>query len=95
MWAKWSRHKLYVDDCNGTFTDVSEGSGIVVPEGVWSAAFGDINGDGLLDLFVGGVSGLFGGEFRPGPSEIYVNNGDATFKPGIPHIGSFQAQRAI
>ena len=79
--SKWSRHKLYVNDCNGTFTDVSEGSGIVVPEGVWSAAFGDINGDGLLDLFVGGVSGLFGGEFRPGPSEIYVNNGDATFKP--------------
>ena len=79
--SKWSRHKLYVNDCNGAFTDASEGSGIVVPEGVWSAAFGDINGDGLLDLFVGGVSGLFGGEFRPGPSEIYVNNGDTTFKP--------------
>ena len=77
--SRWSAHKLYVNNCDGTFTDVSEGSGIVVPEGVWSAAFGDINGDGLLDLFVGGVSGLFGGDFRPGPNEIYLNNGDATF----------------
>ena len=79
--SRWSPHKLYVNNCDGTFTDVSEGSGIVVPEGVWSAAFGDLNGDGLLDLFVGGVSGLVGGEFRPGPNEIYLNNGDATFDP--------------
>ena len=79
--SKWSPHKLYVNDCNGTFTDASEGSGIVVPEGIWSAAFGDLNSDGLLDLFVGGVSGLLGGQFDPGPSEIYMNNGDATFEP--------------
>ncbi|MCY4530301.1 MAG: CRTAC1 family protein [Chloroflexi bacterium] len=79
--SRWSPHKLYVNNCDGTFADVSEGSGIVVPEGVWSAAFGDINGDGLLDLFVGGVSALFGGVFRPGPNEIYLNNGDGTFDP--------------
>ena len=79
--SRWSAHKLYVNNCDGTFTDASEGSGIVVPEGVWSAAFGDINGDGLLDLFVGGVSGLLGGGFRPGPNEIYLNNGNATFEP--------------
>ena len=79
--SRWSPHRLYVNNCDGTFTDASEGSGIVVPEGVWSAAFGDINGDGLLDLFVGGVSGLFGGVFRPGPNEIYLNNGEATFEP--------------
>ena len=82
----WSPHKLYVNNCDGTFVDFSEISGITAPQGVWSAAFGDLNGDGYLDLFLGAVGGIvravkteLGGGLTK-PSEIYLNNGDGTFE---------------
>jgi len=66
------RKSLLRNNCNGTFTDVTNESGLAKPAtntqtGVWA----DINNDGLLDLFVGNETG---------PSQLFLNKGDGTFE---------------
>jgi tetratricopeptide (TPR) repeat protein len=66
------RKSLLRNNCNGTFTDVTQESGLAKPAtntqaGVWA----DINNDGLLDLFAGNESG---------PSQLFLNKGDGTFQ---------------
>ncbi len=63
------RAQLFRNNGDGTFTDVIESSGDLasVTEPSFSAAWGDVNGDGNLDLFVchpGGPSRLYFGDGR-------------------------------
>jgi hypothetical protein len=64
----WSSHpsELFVGDCHGNFTDVSHKVGIDVDAFVKGVAWGDINNDGLPDLFIS----VFGGNNR-----LYLNRG--------------------
>ena len=55
------KNRLYHNNHNGTFTDVADKAGVALNEGAGSivvdhtgATFGDFDGDGRLDLFVGG-----------------------------------------
>jgi hypothetical protein len=52
--TNYGKNRLYHNNHDGTFTDVAEKAGVEV--GRWStgATFGDYDGDGRLDLFVGG-----------------------------------------
>ena len=52
---------------DGTFTDMANFSGVDQQNKGSGPAFGDFNGDGLLDLFVGGVGG--------DAAKLYVNQG--------------------
>jgi hypothetical protein len=68
---------LYRNNGSGEFTDVAVEAGLAFT-GVSSQnyrlagpTFADMDGDGDLDLFVGGLSG--------DPSFIFANNGDGTF----------------
>ncbi len=45
-------NRLWKNNGNGTFTDVTEKAGVTCPSWSTSAAFFDANGDGLLDLVV-------------------------------------------
>jgi enediyne biosynthesis protein E4 len=75
------KNKLYlnkgVKDGTPTFEDISEKAGI---EGFsdWKTGvtMADVNGDGLLDIYVCAV-----GNFKhlEGSNELYINNGDLTF----------------
>ncbi len=71
------KNKLYLNKGNLQFEDISKNAGI---EGnsTWNtgAIMGDVNGDGLLDIYVCAVVGING--FN-GYNELYINNGDATF----------------
>jgi tetratricopeptide (TPR) repeat protein len=66
------RKSLLRNNCDGTFTDVTKQSGLAVPAtNTQSAAWADINNDGLLDLFVVNETG---------PSQLFLNKGDGTFQ---------------
>lgn len=71
------KNKLYLNKGNLKFEDISDIAGI---EGnsTWNtgAVMGDVNGDGLLDIYVCAVVGINGFD---GHNELYINNGDATF----------------
>jgi hypothetical protein len=45
--------RLFRNNGDGTFTDVTAASGIIPPEVQTGAALGDIDNDGLLDIFLG------------------------------------------
>jgi tetratricopeptide (TPR) repeat protein len=64
------RKSLLRNNCNGTFTDVTQESGLGKPTNTQTAVWADINNDGFLDLFVGNETG---------PSQLFLNKGDGTF----------------
>jgi tetratricopeptide (TPR) repeat protein len=65
------RKSLLRNNCDGTFTDVTQQSGLAKPTNTQTAVWADINNDGFLDLFVGNETG---------PSQLFLNKGDGTFQ---------------
>jgi hypothetical protein len=71
-WEFPERKSLLRNNCDGTFTDVTQQAGLAEPATRTQAAvWADINNDGLLDLFVGSENG---------PSQLFLNKGDGTFE---------------
>jgi hypothetical protein len=71
-WEVPQRNSLLRNNCDGTFTDVTARSGLAKPAtSTQSAAWVDINNDGLLDLFVGN-------EDRA--SQLFLNKGGSVFE---------------
>jgi ASPIC and UnbV. len=70
-------NSLYLNNGDFTFTDISIDAG-VQGDGDWSTgvSMADVNGDGLLDIYVCGVSGYKG---LSGHNQLFINNGDLTF----------------
>jgi tetratricopeptide (TPR) repeat protein len=70
-WEIPQRKSLLRNNCNGTFTDVTKGAGLMGATSTQTAVWADINNDGWLDLYVGNENG---------PNQLFLNNGDGTFK---------------
>jgi len=72
-----TKNKLYLNKGGLKFEDITEKAG-VSGNSTWNtgAVMGDLNGDGLLDIYVCAVVGING--FN-GYNELYINNGDSTF----------------
>ena len=62
---------LYRNEGDGTFTDVAAAAGVACTGWGLAAAWGDYDGDGWPDLYVGN-------EF--GPNKLFRNRGDGTFE---------------
>jgi len=70
-------NKLYLNKDNFIFEDITKSAG-VSGKSDWNTGtvMADVNGDGLLDIYVCAVVGIFGFE---GQNELFINNGDLTF----------------
>jgi enediyne biosynthesis protein E4 len=64
-----SRSALYHGNCDGTFTDVTEKSGLAFPGWANGVVAADFDGDGYEDLYVTCL----------GHNHLYHNNGNGTF----------------
>lgn len=69
-------NKLYLNKGNFVFEDITERAG-VVGTGSWTTGttMADINGDGLLDIYVCNVNYLN----KSGSNQLFINNGNNTF----------------
>lgn len=70
-------NSLLKNNGDGTFTDVTRSSGIWSLYPTQSVAWADFNNDGWLDVFIGNESRR---ETEKYPCELFLNNGDGTFK---------------
>jgi hypothetical protein len=79
-------NKLFKNNCNGTFTDVTKEAGLELATYSTTAAFADVDNDGYLDLYVG----VYGPALEQSPEppfnalnglsdHLYHNNGNGTF----------------
>lgn len=86
-------NRLYRNNCNGTFTDVTQQAGVAGDGYSMGVAIGDYDNDGYPDIFVAGVN----------RNILYRNRGDGTFedvtkKAGLegiePHYGKLWSDSA-
>ncbi|MDC9724157.1 MAG: FG-GAP-like repeat-containing protein [Urechidicola sp.] len=71
-------NRLYENDGDGTFTDVSLTSGAGIAIDAMSTTIGDYNNDGWFDIYVTNTTG---------GNQLLNNNGDGTFTNVAPFIG--------
>ena len=72
-----SGFRVYANNCDGTFMDISDTASIGAPQVSWSLALGDVNNDGYLDLYAAGL--VSHGISFDSRDRLYLNNGDRTF----------------
>ncbi|MBI1951330.1 MAG: CRTAC1 family protein, partial [Acidobacteria bacterium] len=77
-------NSLLRNNGDGTFEDVTEAAGVLSFHPTQTAAWGDYDNDGWLDLFVGNEST----PDDPHPCELYRNNRDGTFTNKAANLGS-------
>jgi hypothetical protein len=77
-------NSLLRNDGDGTFTDVTEAAGLLAFRPSQTAAWADYDGDGWLDVFVGGET-LDPAD--PQPCQLLHNEGDGTFTDRAAELG--------
>jgi hypothetical protein len=76
-WSLSDHMHYYRNNANGTFTDISDSSGLGFLPGGLNMMQTDYNNDGFKDIFV--LRGAWKGRFGNQPNSLLRNNGDGTF----------------
>jgi len=81
--SNFGDNKLFENRGDFTFTDVTDSAGVAGSK-PWSAgvAMADVNGDGLLDIYVANS-----GDLGDRKNELFINNGDGTFTENAASYG--------
>ncbi|GAA3935829.1 VCBS repeat-containing protein [Litoribacillus peritrichatus] len=74
--AKQHKNKLYLNNGDLTFTDISETAGVDSDLGACAVSFSDWDNDGFSDIFVANCNDV---QLETTPFNVYRNNGDLTF----------------
>ena len=76
-------NKLFLNKGNLRFEDITEKAG-VSGDNRWytGVTMGDVNGDGFLDIYCS-----VGGKFDPKNNQLFINNGNGTFKERAAEYG--------
>ncbi|MHC5028893.1 MAG: FG-GAP-like repeat-containing protein, partial [Planctomycetota bacterium] len=69
---------LFINNGDGTFTDMAASSGISQPHKGKGVAVADVDGDGDLDMYVTSA-GPANGSSQPGNNKLYMNDGTGAF----------------
>lgn len=69
------QNKLFRNDGNMVFTDVSAGSGLLMQNDIYGVAAGDINNDGYPDIY----AAVHKDQLQNPGNYLFRNNGDGTF----------------
>ena len=74
-----NKNNLLRNNGNGTFTKITDDPTVMESQSSITASWGDVNNDGLLDLFVGNT-----GNFVPDNNRLFLNNGAGGFVAAAP-----------
>jgi hypothetical protein len=78
-------NKLYLNKGNFTFEDITDKAGVAgIADWCTGVTMADVNGDGLLDIYVCAVAHTHGLEGR---NELFINNGNGTFTESAAQYG--------
>lgn len=77
---------LFLNNGNGTFTDISWSAGIYNPANPFSVSMADVNQDGRLDIYVA--------NFKT-ENKLYLNNGNLTFSDYTFRSGALSTRNAM
>jgi enediyne biosynthesis protein E4 len=78
-------NKLFLNKGNFQFEDVTDKAGVAgISDWSTGATMADVNGDGLLDIYVCSVQGEHG---LTGRNQLFINNGDGTFTESAEKYG--------
>lgn len=73
-------NSLIKNNGDGTFTDVTTRSGLLSFHPTQTATWNDFNNDGWVDVFIGNETWDGNASSGDHPCELYINNGDETFR---------------
>jgi len=88
--ANWgvSGNRLYRNNGNGVFTNVTEPAGVEHGFWGWGSCFADLNNDTNPDLVhVNGFSTPSAGEYFNDPARVFISNGNGTFTESAQELG--------
>jgi len=87
-WGTSTGNRLYRNNGEGIFEDVTEGSGVRIGFWGWGSTFGDFNNDGWLDIFhTNGFPVPEQPLFAMDQVRMFVSNGDGTFTERSDELG--------